>query len=106
MDSRFVAPASDVPVESGARPTFSVMIGAYQAAGTIGDALESVFAQTEPAHEVIVVDDGSTDDLDSALSPYRDRIKLVRKQNGGVASTRNAALGVATGEFMAILDAD
>ncbi|MFL5826612.1 MAG: glycosyltransferase family 2 protein [Thermoleophilaceae bacterium] len=106
MDSRFVAPASDVPVESGARPTFSVVIGAYQAAATIGEALESVFAQTEPAHEVIVVDDGSTDDLDESLAPYRERIQLIRQENNGVASTRNMGLRVATGDFVVILDAD
>jgi glycosyltransferase involved in cell wall biosynthesis len=106
MELRFLAPAPDVPVEPGTRPSFSVGIGAYQAAATIGDALKSVFAQTEPAHEVIVVDDGSTDDLDEALAPFLERIRLIRQENAGVASARNAALRAATGDFFVILDAD
>jgi Family of unknown function (DUF6411)/Glycosyl transferase family 2 len=106
MDSRFLAPAPDAPVTPGTRPTFSVVIAAYQAAATIGDALESVFAQTERAHEVVVVDDGSTDDLATAVAPYRDRIMFIRKENGGVASARNMALDAASGDFLVILDAD
>ncbi|MFL5826613.1 MAG: DUF6411 family protein [Thermoleophilaceae bacterium] len=106
MDERFVAPVPEAPITRGTRPTFSVVIAAYQAAATIGDALESVFGQTEPAHEVIVVDDGSTDDLTTALAPYRDRIVLIRKENGGVASARNMALDAASGDFLVILDAD
>ncbi|HEX8854214.1 MAG TPA: glycosyltransferase family A protein [Thermoleophilaceae bacterium] len=106
MDPRFLAPALDVPVRPGARPSFSVMIAAYQAAATIGEALDSVFAQTEPPQEVIVVDDGSTDDLDGALAPYAGRIRLIRQENAGVAAARNTALRAATGEFVVILDAD
>ncbi|HEX8854215.1 MAG TPA: DUF6411 family protein [Thermoleophilaceae bacterium] len=106
MDQRFVAPAPDAPITRGTRPSFTVVIAAYQAAATIGDALDSVFEQTEPAHEVIVVDDGSTDDLAAALAPYLDRIDLIRKRNGGVASARNRALERATGDFLVILDAD
>jgi cellulose synthase/poly-beta-1,6-N-acetylglucosamine synthase-like glycosyltransferase len=87
-------------------PTFSIVIAAYQAVGTIGAAVESALAQTLPPHEVIVVDDGSTDDLEGALEPFGEAIALVRKENGGGASARNAGLAVATGEFMAILDAD
>ena len=82
------------------------MIPAYQAAATIAGAVRSALAQTHPAHEVIVVDDGSTDDLDAALRPFADRSSLIRKENGGGASARNAGAEAASGDFIAILDAD
>jgi glycosyltransferase involved in cell wall biosynthesis len=56
--------------------------------------------------EVIVCDDGSTDDLNAALGPYQGWIALVRKENGGEASAKNAAAQVARGDFVVILDAD
>jgi len=82
------------------------VITAYQAAGTIGAAVESALAQTRPAEEVIVIDDGSTDDLDGALSPYMDRISLIRRKNGGGAAARNTGARAAESDFMAVLDAD
>jgi GT2 family glycosyltransferase len=87
-------------------PTFAIVITAYEAAETIGAAVESALAQTRPAEEVIVVDDGSNDDLAGALSPYMDRIELVRRENGGGAAARNTGAEAARSEFMAILDAD
>jgi glycosyltransferase involved in cell wall biosynthesis len=89
-----------------ALPTFSFVIPAFQAAATIGAALESALTQTSPAHEVIVVDDGSTDEIDAALAPFAGRITLIRKPNGGVASARNAGAAAASGEFIVVLDAD
>jgi glycosyltransferase involved in cell wall biosynthesis len=104
---RFLAPGPRGELPRLDRPpAFSFVIPAYEAASTIGGALESAFAQTQPAHEVIVVDDGSSDDLDTALAPFADRIALIRKPNGGVASARNAGIGAATGDFYAVLDAD
>jgi GT2 family glycosyltransferase len=87
-------------------PTFAIVITAYEAAEVIAGAVASALAQTRPAEEVLVVDDGSTDDLPGALAPYRERIRLVRKENGGGASARNAGIGATACEFMAILDAD
>jgi hypothetical protein len=87
-------------------PTFSVVITAYEAAETIADAVASALDQEHPAHEVIVVDDGSRDELAAALEPFADRIRVVRKENGGGASARNAGVVASSGEFMAILDAD
>ncbi|MGN6258167.1 MAG: glycosyltransferase family 2 protein [Solirubrobacterales bacterium] len=87
-------------------PTFSIVITAYEAAGTIAAAMESALAQTHPAEEVIVVDDGSNDDLGGALAPYMDRIELVRRENGGGAAARNTGAEASRSEFMAILDAD
>jgi glycosyltransferase involved in cell wall biosynthesis len=87
-------------------PAFSIVITAYEAAGTIAAAVGSSLEQTHPAHEVIVVDDGSKDDLATALAPYEGQIAVVRKENGGGASARNAGVAAASGDFMAILDAD
>jgi hypothetical protein len=89
-----------------APPTFSVLIPCYQAADTVGEAVESVLAQTAPAHEVIVCDDGSTDELEDALVSYRERIIVLRQENRGVAAARNLGLRHATGEFVSVCDAD
>jgi len=101
---RVPVPAREVA--PGGAPTFSVVIPAYQAAATVGQAIESVLAQTRKPHEVIVCDDGSTDDLLGAVEPYLDRIVLVRRDNGGGAAALNTAIRQATGDFVAGLDAD
>jgi glycosyltransferase involved in cell wall biosynthesis len=101
-----VAPASECPVVPGPVPSFSIVIPVYNGAVTVGGAVESALGQTVAPLEVIVVDDGSADDLGAALAPYEGRITLVRKPNGGTASAINAALRRASGDFMAVLDAD
>jgi GT2 family glycosyltransferase len=103
---RIIFPPPRDAVERRPPPSFSVVIPAYQAASTVRDAVASALAQTYPAHEVTVVDDGSTDDLAGALSAFAGRIKLIRKENGGAASARNVGVAAATGEFVAFLDAD
>jgi hypothetical protein len=102
----FVTPIPEQAVEPGGTPDFSVLIAAYQAAHVIGEAIESALGQTVAPHQIVVCDDGSTDDLDAALAPYRDRITLVRQPNRGEAAAKNAAASVASAEFIAILDAD
>jgi glycosyltransferase involved in cell wall biosynthesis len=102
----FLAPSPVHPVEPGRVPSFSIVIAAYQAAGFIGEALESAFAQTVAPLEVIVCDDGSSDDLEGALAPYRERLKLVRQENRGEGAAKNAAAKMASGDFIAMLDAD
>jgi glycosyltransferase involved in cell wall biosynthesis len=97
-------PASPATREQA--PTFSAIIPAYQAAGFIAGAIESILAQSLQPIELIVCDDGSTDDLARSLAPYRDSITLLRKENGGEASAKNAGARAASGEFIAILDAD
>ncbi|MCA9271314.1 MAG: glycosyltransferase family 2 protein, partial [Planctomycetales bacterium] len=87
-------------------PTISVVIPTFNCAGYIGRALDSVFSQDYAPLEVIIVDDGSTDDTIAALEPYNDRIRLLRQANAGSAAARNAGLAQATGEFVALLDAD
>lgn len=102
----YLAPPAREELEPGAVPTFSVVVAAYQVADVIGDALDSIRRQTLPPLEVIVCDDGSTDELGEALAAYRDEIVFVRKENGGEASAKNAAAARARGDFIAILDAD
>jgi glycosyltransferase involved in cell wall biosynthesis len=87
-------------------PSFSVLIAVHNGAATIGAAVESALAQTRPALEVIVCDDGSTDRLTAALEPYRHRIELLTQENLGAAAALNHAIRQASGDFIAILDAD
>jgi Glycosyl transferase family 2 len=101
-----LAPRPIGPLEAASAPSFSVVIAAYDAAGTIADALESVLAQTVPAHEIVVCDDGSRDDLAAVLAPYLSRISLIRQENRGEAAARNTAVAAASADFIAILDAD
>lgn len=103
---RFRAPRGSNTITEGARPTFSVVIAAHNAVATIRGAVESALRQTLPPLEVIVFDDGSTDDIAAALGAYRDRIMYLQRPHSGVASARNAALEVSKGEFFAVLDAD
>jgi len=101
-----LAPAARPGPLQPEQPTFSVVIAAYQAAATIGAAVESALSQTRPALEIIVSDDGSTDDLEGALAAYRDHIVVLHGPNRGPGAARNAAFRAAQGDFVAILDAD
>jgi len=74
---RFQVPEASPGVVQGDAPTLSVVIPVYNAAGTIGEAIESVLAQTLAPLEIVVCDDGSTDDLGAALRPYLDRKSVV-----------------------------
>jgi hypothetical protein len=102
----FLAPPADSVSAPGATPTFSVVIPAYQAAGTIPEAISSALGQTTAPLEVIVCDDGSTDDLAGAVEPFRKDIVLVRDENAGAAAARNRGLARARGDFVAFLDTD
>jgi glycosyltransferase involved in cell wall biosynthesis len=88
-------------------PRVSVIIPTYNRATVIGATLKSVLAQTEGDIEVIVVDDGSTDNTRQLIANWGDsRVSCIGKANGGPASARNAGIGVAKGEFVAFLDSD
>jgi glycosyl transferase family 2 len=100
------APEPDGAGASARSPSFSVLIAAYQAAAFVGDAVASALAQTHAPEEVIVCDDGSTDDLAGALEPYRDRIVVVRQENRGEGAAKNRAAQEASGDFLVWLDAD
>ena len=86
--------------------TISVIIPAWNRAREVGNAIDSAFAQTLPPLEVIVVDDGSTDETPEVLARYGDHIRVVRQSNQGVAAARNAGIAVANGDFLAFLDSD
>lgn len=83
----------------------SVIIPAYNCADTIQTCLESLHRQSYENLEVLVVDDGSKDDLSSVISQFKN-ITLIKKMNGGVASARNAGLDVASGDFVMFVDSD
>lgn len=84
----------------------SVIVPAYRCAATIGQAMQGLVTQTRPPDQIIVVDDGSPEDLTQALMPYRRHIEYIRKTNGGAASARNAGLDSANGDLIAFCDAD
>jgi glycosyltransferase involved in cell wall biosynthesis len=86
--------------------TVSVIIPTYNHAAFLAEALESVLAQTRTPLEVIVVDDGSTDETAEVLRNYQRRIRVLSQPNRGVAAARNAGAAVASGELLAFLDAD
>jgi glycosyltransferase involved in cell wall biosynthesis len=89
-------------------PLISIIIPAYNVSSYIGEALRSVFVQDFKSYEVIVVNDGSTDtpELEKVLAPYRERINYFHQENRGISAARNAALRLARGELIALLDAD
>jgi glycosyltransferase involved in cell wall biosynthesis len=84
----------------------SAVIPAYNAASWISEAIQSALDQTCPPLEVIVVDDGSTDDTWAVASRFPAPVRVLRKPNGGPASARNFGLASAAGEWIALLDAD
>ena len=90
------------------KPLVSVVISAYNLAEYLPAALDSALAQqgVDGAVEVIVVDDGSTDATPEVLARYGDRIRSVRQENSGLVRTVSNGLGYASGEYVALLDAD
>ena len=91
-----------------AKPTVSVIIPTYNCARYLSGCIESVLAQTWGNYEVIVVNDGSTDDTESAIQPFlKDpRIRYIRQKNGGHGNARNNAIKHSEGRYIAFLDAD
>lgn len=89
-----------------AAPKVSVIIPAYNAAGCVRRAVDSVLAQSFRDFELLVVDDGSSDDTLEVLAAYGDRLRPLAQANGGPAAARNHGLRQARGEYVAFLDAD
>ncbi|MEW5767211.1 MAG: glycosyltransferase [bacterium] len=87
-------------------PKVSVVIPTYNAAAYLPEAIDSVLAQTFQDYEIIVVDDGSTDNTREVLAPYQDRIRYIHQENAGPSPAKNKGIKEARGEFVAFLDAD
>jgi teichuronic acid biosynthesis glycosyltransferase TuaG len=89
-------------------PTFTVVMPAYNAASTIQQAIRSVLAQTRPDFELIVVDDGSTDETAERIRVFESdaRIEIISQRNLGLAAARNIAIERARGRFVSMLDSD
>ncbi|MCA2003787.1 MAG: glycosyltransferase, partial [Candidatus Nitrosotenuis sp.] len=87
-------------------PRMSVLIPAYNEEKVIRTTIESLLATDYPDKEIIAIDDGSKDQTFSIMSEYKDKIKVIHKENGGKASALNAGMLYATGSIIVILDAD
>lgn len=84
----------------------SVIIPCYQDSGSIARCLDSILGQTIKDVEIVVVDDGSTDEIMSALQPYAERINIIRQENRGGNAARNRGFAASSGEFVMFCDAD
>ena len=84
----------------------SVVVPTYNASGRLRRTIESVLAQTMPPHEIIIVDDGSTDDTKAVCAAFGDAIIYLPLTNGGQQRARNLGVELATGEWISLLDHD
>jgi glycosyltransferase involved in cell wall biosynthesis len=89
-------------------PLVSIIIPCYNAASFVRDALDSALAQDYDALEIIVVNDGSTDDLETRLAPYmrNPRVKILAQENRGLSAARNRGIHASRGVYLKFLDAD
>lgn len=87
-------------------PVVSVVIPVYNRAHLIAQTLASLVAQTFNDFEIIIVDDGSSDDVEGAVEPYRGRVRLLRTENRGPGAARNLGAQQAVGSYLAFLDSD
>jgi glycosyltransferase involved in cell wall biosynthesis len=102
-----LVPPPGAPVHAPTEPpSFSVVIAAYQAEATVAAAIESALDQTHPPLEVVVCDDGSTDGTAEVLAGFGERIRVVRRPNGGESAAKNSAVAAARGDYVVVLDAD
>ena len=91
---------------SGESGLVSVILPTYNRAYSIGQAIESVLAQTYRPLEIIVVDDGSSDNTAEVVGQFGSDVRYLRQANAGVAAARNHGFAIARGEFIALIDSD
>lgn len=84
----------------------TVILPTFNRAWSLKQAIDSVFFQDYPYIELIVIDDGSTDNTQQLLKEYKNKIKVLKQKNRGVSSARNAGIKNSTGQFIAFLDSD
>lgn len=84
----------------------SVIMSTFNRAAFIGEALSALVNQTLPPRQILVVNDGSTDETESALAPFRDKITYLRQENKGKSAALNRALSLATEGFVWVFDDD
>jgi glycosyltransferase involved in cell wall biosynthesis len=88
------------------RPIVTILIPVYNRAAMVADAVESCLAQTWRSTEILIVDDGSTDDLAGSLARFGAAVRVIRQANGGVSRARNTGIRAASGDFVHFLDSD
>jgi glycosyltransferase involved in cell wall biosynthesis len=86
--------------------TVSIIIPVYNQAAALLQAVASLLKQTSVPAEIVIVDDGSTDNLDASLALLRGHMLIVRRTNGGPAAARNTGISLASGDIIGFLDAD
>ena len=91
---------------SPAEPLASVIIPNYNHAQYIGDAIRSVLAQTYHNYEIIVVDDGSTDNSREEVAQFGGKVKYIYQSNAGLSAARNTGIQASKGSLIGVLDAD
>ena len=107
MAERRPSPPRPQPRRTKAQaPSVTVIMATHNGARHIVSALDSLFAQSYPADEIIVVDDGSTDETFDCLQPYLPRLLYHRQEHLGVAAARNTGLRMSSGNLVAFLDSD
>jgi glycosyltransferase involved in cell wall biosynthesis len=87
-------------------PFFSIVIPTFNRESMVADAIEAALGQSYEDYEVIVVDDGSTDDTAQVVERYGDNVRYYRQENAGVASARNRGVALSSGEYICYLDSD
>lgn len=91
---------------SYSKPQVTIIIPCYNCERYVQEAINSILSQTYKNYEIVVIDDGSTDQTSACLEPYHDRIRYVYQSNQGVSAARNYGIQLAQGELVAFLDAD
>lgn len=95
-----------IGTEAPRQPRVSVVIAAYNAAHTVSQTIDSLLSQTRRPDEIVVVDDGSTDDTQRILNRYRGQLRAITQTNRGLAAARNTGFEAATGDYIAVIDSD